>query len=156
MERLENIKVQIGIVVLTQFLLVFVLAMAKIDGVRIFPLLLLVIINSLVLLWVVYWFSNDRERKDIDISRILGHDAKDALVIGKTGIITYDDQYCATWVSDLLTNRGIAIVGKKLTSWIPKINELFSEDIDNIIVSDKSYIYEITRKDYRQYKNNHQ
>lgn len=147
MERLENIKVQIGIVVLTQFVLVFVLAMAKIEGVHIFPLLLLVIINTLVLLWVVYWFSNDRERKDIDISRILGHDAKDALVIGKTGIITYDEQYCATWVSDLLIDRGVSIVGKKLTSWIPKINELFSEDIDNIVVSDDSYIYEIARKD---------
>ena len=150
MERLENIKVQIGIVILAQFVAVFALFMADIEGVRIFPMIVLVLINTLVVLWVVYWFSSDREQKDIDISRILGHDAKEALLIGKMGIITYDEQYCATWTSELLEERGVKIIGKKLTSWIPGITELFQGDADRITVHDQNYVYEITRKDNGQ------
>lgn len=129
MERLENIKVQIGIVILAQFVALFALFMADIEGVKILPMLILVIINSLVVIWVVYWFESDREQRDIDISRILGHDAKDALLIGEMGIITYDEQYCATWMSELLQERGVNIVGKKLTSWIGDITELFKEKL---------------------------
>ena len=147
MERLENIKVQIGIVILAQFIAVFTLLLADIDGIRIIPMLVLVMINSLVVIWVVYWFSSDREQRDIDISRILGHDAKDALLLGKMGIITYDEQYCCTWASDLLMERGIKVVGKKLTSWVPEVAELFQGDVDSITVHNNDFVYEITRKE---------
>ena len=70
MERLENIKVQIGIVILAQFVALFALFMADIEGVKILPMLILVIINSLVVIWVVYWFESDREQRDIDLSLI--------------------------------------------------------------------------------------
>ena len=150
MERLENIKVQIGIVILAQFVALFALFMADIEGVKILPMLILVIINSLVVIWVVYWFESDREQRDIDISRILGHDAKDALLIGEMGIITYDEQYCATWMSELLQERGVNIVGKKLTSWIGDITELFQGEVDSITAHDGEYVYEITRKENGQ------
>lgn len=150
MERLENIKVQIGIVILAQFVAVFALFMADIEGVKIFPMLVLLLINTLVVLWVVYWFSSDREQRDIDISRILGHDAKEALLIGETGIITYDEAYCATWTSELLEEHGVKIIGKKLTSWIPDISQLFQGDADHITAHDQNYVYEITRKENGQ------
>ena len=35
---------------------------------------------------------------------------------GEIGIITYDEQYNATWINDFLEERHIDIVGKKLTS----------------------------------------
>lgn len=39
-------------------------------------------------------------QRDLDISRVLGKDAKDALEFGEIGIITYDDEYICTWTSD--------------------------------------------------------
>lgn len=152
MDRLENFKVQIAIIVFAQIVALFVLYMADIPGVQLLPMAILLVLNILIIVWVVMRFQKDKIAKDLDISRILGHDAKDALVFGEVGIITYDEQYNATWINDFLEGRQINIVGKKLTSWIPEISELFSGAVDEIKAKDGEgqYIYEITRKENGQ------
>ena len=101
----------------------------------------------------VFWhyrYHNEKEHTDIDISRILGSDAKEALRFGEIGIITYDDGYNATWINDVLSERGVNIVGKKLSSWLPQVNELFQDDVDEIIAKDGDDTYEIIRKENAQ------
>ena len=152
MDRLENFKVQIAIIIFAQVVALFVLYMAGIPGVQVLPMSILLILNIMVIVWIVMRFQRDKMAKDIDISRILGHDAKDALVFGEVGIITYDEQYNATWINDFLESRNIHVVGKKLTSWIPEISELFSGAVDEIKARDGEgqYIYEISRKENGQ------
>lgn len=84
-------------------------------------------------------------------ARALGRDAKDALVFGGVGIITYDEQYCATWVSELLEERGVDLVGKKLSSWISGITELFNTDGREVVIGQSGdRVYEITHKEDTQ------
>lgn len=149
LERLENFKVQIGILVLAE---VTAVIMFQLSGMELSSTLLwlMLIVNVVMVIWIVYRFQNEKESRDIDISRILGNDAKDALVFGEIGIITYDESYCATWVNDFLSGRKISIVGKKIASWIPEVNELFQGDVDVVIGKDKEHIYEITRKENAQ------
>lgn len=152
MDRLENFKVQIAIIILAQIVALLALYFAEIPGVPVLPMAVLLIINMLIIIWIVMKFQKDKETRDIDISRILGHDAKDALVFGEVGIITYDEQYNATWTNDFLDERNVNIVGKKLTSWLPEISELFSGDVDEIKAKDENgdYVYEVTRKENGQ------
>ena len=67
------------------------------------------------------------------------------------GIITYDEQYCATWVSELLEERGVDLVGKKLSSWISGITELFNTDGREVVIGQSGdRVYEITHKEDTQ------
>lgn len=149
MDRLENFKVQIAIILFAEAVALFVLYMAGIPGIQVVPLIILLVLNILVIVWIVVKFERDKEQRDIDISHILGHDAKDALAYGEVGIITYDEQYAATWINDFLESRDINIVGKKLTSWIPEISDLFNGSVDVMKARDpqSEYVYEFVRKE---------
>lgn len=149
MERLENLKVQIGILVLAELVAVIMLAIAKVT-INIYMLGLLFAINVVLIVWIMYRFQNEKEIRDIDISRILGNDAKDALTFGEIGIITYDENYTITWINDFLSERRNSILGKKAAAWIPEINELFQGDVDVVVAQDEDVIYEITRKENAQ------
>ncbi|MEG0253043.1 MAG: DHH family phosphoesterase, partial [Muribaculaceae bacterium] len=149
MERLENFKIQISILVLAQ---VVALVLMYLIGMRDIAVCLFIflIINIIMIGWIFLHFARDKQNRDIDISRILGHDAKDALVFGEVGIITYDEQYNVTWINDFIEERKIQVMGKKLASWIPEINELFQGEVDHISAKSGDYIYEITRKENAQ------
>ena len=84
---------------------------------------------------------------ELDISRVLGKEAKGALEIGNVGIVTYNDEFEATWESGFFKEQGIQIINKKLTSWVPEISELFEGNVDFITASFGGKIYEITRKE---------
>lgn len=152
MDRLENFKMQISIILIGEAAALFVLYMAGIPGIQIIPMVILLVLNILIIVWIVLKYERDKEQRDIDISHILGHDAKDALSYGQIGIITYDDQYNATWINDFLEERSVNIVGKKLTGWIPEITSLFNGSVDEITAHDPSdaYVYQIARKENGQ------
>lgn len=149
MERLENLKVQIGILVLAEVAAVIMFQLSGLT-LNVYLLWLMLVLNVVMIVWILFRFQSEKENRDIDISRILGNDAKDALSFGKIGIITYDEAYSATWMNDFLTERKIPIIGKKIANWIPEINELFQGDVDVIIGKDEEHIYEITRKENAQ------
>lgn len=150
MDKLENLKIQIAIIISAQFVTLFVLYMADIDGVLMLPMVVLLLLNILIIVWIITRYESEKAKRYIDISRILGHDAKDALLFGEIGIITYDDQYNVTWINDFLEKRNVKIVGKKITSWISELSDLFSGDIDDIIVKEKGFVYEVIRKENAQ------
>lgn len=150
MDKLENFKIQVAIIVLAEIAGVFVLYMADIDGVLLSPLVILLLFNVLIFIWIITKYEKDKSQRYVDISRILGHDAKDALTFGEIGIITYDEQYNVTWVNDMLNERNIDIVGKKITSWISDISLLFQGDVDEITAESEGFVYEITRKENAQ------
>lgn len=149
MERLENFQVQIGILILAEIVAVIMFQFSGIT-LNVYLLWLMLVINVLMIIWIMYRYQNEKEHTDIDISRILGSDAKEALSFGEVGIITYDEGYNATWINDVLSERGVNIVGKKLSSWLPQVNELFQDDVDEIIAKDGDYTYEIIRKENAQ------
>ena len=110
----------------------------------------LIVFASLISSISFYCFYNDLKahgmKTELDISRVLGKDAKDALNFGNIGILTYDDEYVVTWASDYFMDHNIDIVNKKLTLWIDKIRDLFDQEVDVVIGKYKDTIYEITRK----------
>ncbi len=130
------LKYKLHLLFFAQIVALLALFIADFDGVRILPMIILVVFNISIVIWIVWRFQSDRKESDINISHILGHDAKDALSYGEIGIITYDEQYNATWINDFLEERHIDIVGKKLTSWISQISDLFRGEVDSIVAKD--------------------
>lgn len=87
---------------------------------------------------------------EMDISRVLGKDAKNALTFGDVGIITYNDEYVCTWCSDYFKIHGIELLNKKLTSWIENIRSLFEDEADSIVGKSKDQVYLIEKKQGNQ------
>ena len=48
-------------------------------------------------------------KTEVDISRVLGKDAKDALNFGNVGILTYNEEYIVTWASPFFKEKGITL-----------------------------------------------
>ena len=150
MERLENFKVQLIIVIAAQVLAIVLLFMFNLQQIA---LIVGGVVrgNVLIEFWIMNRMEKEKKNTDLDITRALGRDAKDALVFGGVGIITYDEQYCATWVSELLEERGVDLVGKKLSSWISSITELFNADGREVVIGQsKGRVYEVTHKEDTQ------
>ena len=135
MEKLENFKVQVGIIMFAQLVAIIGFYVTGFENVA-KALFCFFIINLAIVMWVFMRLEKDKLNRELDISRILGRDAKDALLFGEIGILTYDDQYMVTWTNEFLDQRGIDIVGKKVTAWIHEINDLFYGDVDRITALD--------------------
>ena len=149
MDRLENFKIQIIIILATEAVLNGLLYFFGFSSMGIvFTACLL--FNAMLIVWVIVRYERDKKNRDIDISRVLGRDAKDALIFGKTGIIIYDEQYNVTWINDFLEEKGINLIGKRLSNWNPILNDLFTGDVDVVKIKDEDSVYEITRKEDAQ------
>ncbi len=114
-----------------------------------FPLIA-AIINGTMLAFITYCFLHLTEERIVDISRILGSEAKDALDFGEIGIVTYDADYMISWMSELFEEREIDCIGKKSTMWLPELNELFQGDTEKIRVEINGATYEVQRKEDAQ------
>ena len=150
MERLENFKVQLVIIMGAQLLATAVLFLVDMKQIALI-VACVVLVNILVSIWIMAKMEKEKKTVDLDISRVLGKDAKEALVFGKIGLITYDEQYCVTWVNDFLEGRYPDLIGRKMTNWITDIKELFNDDGREVVIAhSEDYVYEITRKEDTQ------
>lgn len=87
---------------------------------------------------------------EVEISRVLGKDAKDALVFGEVGIMTYNDEYVCTWMSDYLHQIAPNLVNQKLTVFFENMRDLFEEHVDTITGEYQGQYFEVTHKEGSQ------
>lgn len=103
-------------------------------------------------LFVLFWRALVLKgiQTDVEISRVLGKDAKDAMVFGQVGIMTYNNEYVCTWQSDYLRMMDIDMVNKKLTCFLPDIRDLFENEVDTITGTYKGDTFEVRHKEGSQ------
>lgn len=145
MKYIEQIKMQVIVLILMELLILALLFFLGFSNVAM-AIAAFLLVNITMILWIVYTIQKAKETQDIDISRVLGREAKEAFDFGKIGIIVYDDNYEVTWVSDYLIDRGIHLVGKKATAFIPEITDLFNGEVETITGEFEDSIYEVSRK----------
>ena len=141
-----------GFYIIAIILSVCYMVFAIVNGEYVFALIGLVLTCVFSFSFLGLWRSLKLHgvKTEVDISRVLGRDAKDALSFGHIGILTYDNEYIVTWASPYFKENNINIVNQKLTSWIENIRTLFDEDVDVVIGKYQDKIYEITRKNDAQ------
>ncbi len=118
------------------------------------PCLIVLVLTLLsFILFTTFWRALKLKgiQTEVEISRVLGKDAKDALVFGEVGIITYNDEYVCTWVSDYLRQIvDLDLVNQKLTAFFPNMRDLFEEHVDTITGQYKDQYFEVTHKEGSQ------
>lgn len=127
-------------------LILSILLFVKKEYIFMFVALILVFIFTFA--FFGFWAALKKHgmKTEVDISRVLGKDAKDALNFGDVGILTYNEEYIVTWASPFFKEKGIELTNNKLTSWISNIRTLFDDDVDMVIGKSEGHVYEITRK----------
>lgn len=147
MEKLENFKFQLVILLICEILILGLLAILGVESHVILMMGLVIAFNVILVIWVMIRYDREKKNRDIDLSRILGNDAKDALVFGEVGILVYDENMNVTWLNDFLTQRGLNLIGKKISTWNTILNDLFIDDADSVMFHDGDYVYEVSQKE---------
>ena len=147
MKVLENIKVQLALLMIAEVICLVAMFYADIEGINIIPFIVMFVLHLTMMCWLAIKMTIVKKDDQMDLVRVLGVDAKDAMMIGEMGLITFDDQYYITWMSDFLMQRKSNLNGKKLSSWFSDISKLIGGQVSMITVKDKDYVYEISRKE---------
>ncbi|MBR0473713.1 MAG: DHH family phosphoesterase [Erysipelotrichaceae bacterium] len=105
------------------------------------------LIDAVGVVYIIYAYEKEKKERVISISRILGTEAKNAMTHGQIGVIIYNDDYEATWASELFEERNITLIGEKITRSIPGSEILLNGDSDNAIFEIDGREYEFTRSD---------
>lgn len=110
----------------------------------------ILLVLSLCAFFMFLSFWQDIRRKglqcEVEVSRVLGKDAKDALIFAETGIITYNSEYEVTWMSDYLRSLHLDLVNRKLTAFLPQIRDLFDGHTDKITGKWNGMMFEVHHK----------
>lgn len=110
-----------------------------------FILILLLIINSILILVQAFYNHRQMKQRQISITQVLGKESKDALLFGDIGLVTFDDNYNITWMSELFDTNSQRFIGEKISNWIPQTSELIRGNQTEIIVEYRNYILKISR-----------
>ena len=147
-KKISRFKLLLAAAVLIELLLLAVLRLF-LDINMILPLIF-VVVNGVMIYYVLFQYQEDTTNRAYKISDLLGNEAASAFLAGEIGILTYDEDYVITWMSELFDERGINRISKKLLLWLPEVNDLFHGERERIHVKIDEYWYEITRKEEAQ------
>lgn len=92
-----------------------------------------IFIKNIIILGLIFYSSSLINENNISVSEVLNNEAKNAFIFGGVGLIKYDENRNISWISDLLTEMKINIVGKKLLEWQPLLASLFEDDDIKVI-----------------------
>jgi cyclic-di-AMP phosphodiesterase len=145
MDKLSKLKAQITLLLFFQIILIiFFKLMWDIN------IILPTIITALeIAIFILLFksFSSDLEETNLGITRVLGIEAKEAFLFGETGMLSYEDNYVISWMSDLFEERGFNRVGKKLLVWLPETDDLISGKTEEIEIVLDNHVYQVKRKE---------
>lgn len=140
-----------NIVLLVMAIEVFLLVLAHFVLKMSISIGICVLIISTVAIYYLYFnYAEDNRKRVLSISEMVSNEVSDAFLYGKLGLLTYDDDYIITWMSELFEERGLNRISKKLLLWLPEVNDLFQGEVEKVNVEIDEYCYEITRKEDAQ------
>lgn len=147
--RSDRLKLYVAAIFLAEIVIVMIFEFVfKIDYDFLVYIYLFIFLIQTV--YIFFFYDLDKKQRTVDINRILGNDAKQALEYGKVGIIIYDDEYIITWVSDFLEKDDRQMMGEKITKIIPQIENLFKGIEDKITVKQNDHIYQYSKSEDEQ------
>lgn len=149
LESFDRLKSKIAIILLFEIIILFIFFIFLFNYVYLLLFIYLLMNISFIYL-IIQTYEKDQRDRIFSITRVLGKDAKDALEIGGVGIVTYDENYNVTWMSEIFDQRGISLIGSKITALSPEINKLFTGDSESLTIEVNDTIYEVIRKDNAQ------
>lgn len=148
-DQFEKLKIRVISAIVVQVLIMVAMLMFLYPWAFI-VLMVFFIVDVTVIGYLLYKYQSDLRQRVISITRILGKEAKDALLLGGIGLITYDENYVVTWANELFEQHDLHVIGERITNLDPKINDLFMGESETIILTIHDVTYQVSRKENSQ------
>ncbi len=145
MKYIERIKMQVIIVFILEIIALSLLLYLGWSEVAI-ATAIAIGVNILLVIWIVFTMRKSKYEQDIQISRVLGNEAKEALDFGGVGVIIYDKNYEITWVSNYFDTKDQVFIGKKVTSLLPQMAALIEGEVNVVTGVMDGFVYEVRCK----------
>ncbi|MEA5026936.1 Cyclic-di-AMP phosphodiesterase GdpP [bioreactor metagenome] len=145
LSKFDKFKLYVFLIAMVE--LISIIFGAVLFGFNVVFLAIVIFVISIVMI-ILLLYAREKEKHDriVEVSKILGSDAKEAFAYGDIGMLTYDENFVITWMSDFFISREINYIGEKVTKWLPDINRIFQGDEDSIVLEFQDAYYEIERK----------
>lgn len=102
----------------------------------------LILVNFMILALFQIIVAREAKRNYISTKGVLSFDAHEAFAFAETGIISYDEHYYITWVSEFLAERGFSnLIGKKIFDWKQDLKLLWNRPDGVVKVSVFGRVY---------------
>lgn len=150
MNRIENHKVQMAILILCQGVTLALLYNLGMKKESLIVIGCFILFNVGLVIWTIYKYDQEKVKRDIRLQKIVGKECKEALDYGKVGIIIYNEDYIVNWYNDFLADRGFDFMDKKITTWHPQILQILIDEIDVGIIEYDGYIYRVEKQENSQ------
>ncbi len=144
-EKIARFKLQFFLVVLVE-LLVSLLVFLFFGVAFLWLPLLIIIVSTGLTIYYMYLVDMDREQSVMNISRILGNDAKNSLIYGGVGLVAYDEENIITWMSDIFEDYQAELLNTKITEWDQSLRKMFQDNLEQTILEYQDIIYEVVRQ----------
>lgn len=107
--------------------------------------LILIFINGSLLVFILFIVAKQLKQRQFNIQQVLGKESKEALIFGEIGMVTMDEQYSVTWVSELFDQSAQNFIGERVTTWIPEVSDILRGNAHEILATINNRTYQITR-----------
>lgn len=106
----------------------------------------LLILGNIVMLIILFdYFEEVKQKRLLDTSSVIGKSAQTAYLLGEIGLLTYNDDFEITWISELLEERHYDVIGQRIMNWLPETKALFNSEVDSVHISINENIYAVFR-----------
>lgn len=106
----------------------------------------LLILGNIIMLIIIFdYFEEVKQKRLLDTSSVIGKSAQTAYLLGEIGILTYNDDFEITWISELLQDRHYDVIGQRIMNWLPETKALFNSEVDTVHITINDNIYSVFR-----------
>lgn len=91
----------------------------------------------------IFIINRKIENDIISLSDIVGGDVKEAYLYAQIGLIVVNEEGIVLWVSDLLTQRNVDIIGKSVYEWAPALRSKQTND-NEVTLTINERVYQTT------------
>ena len=144
-QKMSRIKQVVFVALAIQLAVIILLQL--IFKINILPGILVLIAESLIVVYLLDYFQSANEEESIGLEKYLGGSYADAYLVGGVGMMNYDENYVITWQSELFKERGLDRIGSKLLNWLPEANDIISGETEKVNVTIDQYVYEISKRE---------
>ena len=91
---------------------------------------------------ILYSYEQMRNDSNKEIENSLELSYKEVLNHGDIGIITYDENFEITFMSDFFEKRNMDHVGEKILNWLPELQDMLANEGNNqtVIINDEKFL----------------
>lgn len=143
MQRFEKLKthllllgfIELVILIITQIFLKQALAIIQ---------YVLILLNLLIVFILFTTSRKSYQDRVLTVTRALGKESGEAFAYAKMGILTYDENFIITWMSEVFDDYKINRIGESIFDVFPKIRPVINDMKETIYLEVDEHIFEVS------------